>query len=99
MRSNLFALGLIIVMGVGSPMVGAIGFPEEAISQQSTSEIDRAIAEGSRLFEEGSKESLRKAIGQVEKALELARSAKAKDKQALSLFFFGKALSGLRREL
>jgi hypothetical protein len=88
MRSKLFASGLAIVLGVGSPMVGAIGFPEGAIAQQNTSEIDRAIGEGIRLFKEGRVESLRKAIGQFEKALELARSAQVKDKQALALFFF-----------
>ncbi len=69
--------------------IEAIGFPEVAIAQQQTSEIDRAIDEGFRLFKEGSAESLRKAIGQFEKALELARSAKAQDKQSLLLLALG----------
>ena len=60
-----------------------------------TSELDRAIVEGTRLFKEGSAESLRKAIGQFEKALELARSAQAKDKQALSLLALGRPYSTL----
>lgn len=61
-----------------------------AMAQSSASnEIDRAIAEGNRLFKEGSAESLRKAIGQFEKALELARSANSQDRQAFSLAFLG----------
>jgi CHAT domain-containing protein/Tfp pilus assembly protein PilF len=90
MRSKLFASGLAILLGVGSPMVGVMGMHERAIAQQDISEIDRAIAEGDRLFKEGSVESLRKAIGQFEKVLELARSAKVKDKQALSLHLLGR---------
>jgi hypothetical protein len=39
----------------------------------STDEIDRSIEEGLRLFQEGSAESLKKAIAQFEKALGLAR--------------------------
>jgi CHAT domain-containing protein/Tfp pilus assembly protein PilF len=90
MRSKLFASGLAIVLGVGSPIVGAMAMPEGSIAQQNMSEIDRAIEEGTRLFKEGSAESLRKAIDQFEKALELARSAKAQDKQALSLSALGR---------
>jgi CHAT domain-containing protein len=89
MRSNIFASGLAIVLGVGSPIVSAVVSPEVAIAQQ-TSEIDRAIEEGMKLRQEGSTESLRKAISQFEKALELARSAKVQDKQALALFFLGR---------
>jgi CHAT domain-containing protein/Tfp pilus assembly protein PilF len=89
MRSNIFASGLAVVLGMGSPIVSAVVMPEVAIAQQ-TSEIDRAIAEGDRLFKEGSAESSRKAIGQFEKALELARSNKVQDKQALCLFFLGR---------
>ena len=39
MRSNLFASGLAIVLGFAG--VSAIGFPEVAIAQQQTSELDR----------------------------------------------------------
>jgi hypothetical protein len=94
MRSTKFAAStLAIVLGLAG--VNAIGFPEVAIAQQQTSELDRAIAEGYRLFKEGSAESLRKAIGQFEKALELARSAKFQDKQALSLLFLGRLYDDL----
>jgi hypothetical protein len=60
MRSNLFASGLAIVLGLAG--VNAIGFPEVAIAQENTSEIDRAIFKGLKLRKEGSRESLRKAI-------------------------------------
>ena len=32
MRSKLFASGLAIVLGLGSPIVGTVGFPEVAIA-------------------------------------------------------------------
>jgi hypothetical protein len=82
---KLASWAMAVGLAVGSPVVGTIAFPAGAIAQAQTSELDQAIAEGYRLFQEGSAESLRKAIGQFEKALELARSAKAQDKQALSL--------------
>ena len=88
MRFNIFASGLAIALGLAG--VGTIGFPEMAVAQQQTNEIDTAIAEGFRLFNEGSAESLRKSIGYFEKALGLARSAKAQDKQALALLALGK---------
>ena len=65
------------------------------MAQQNTSEIDKAIAEGDLLFKEGSGESRRKAIGYYEKALELARSAKAQGKQALSLLALGRLHNSL----
>ena len=54
--------------------------------QEKTSEIDRATIEGLRLLKEGNAGSLRKAIGQFEKVLELSRTAKDQHKQALSLY-------------
>jgi CHAT domain-containing protein/Flp pilus assembly protein TadD len=56
----------------------------------ATAEIDRSIAEGLRLIQEGSAESLRKAIVQFEKALELARSMKDQDTQGLFLLALGR---------
>ena len=88
MRFNIFASGLAIALGLAG--VRTIGFPEMAVAQQQTSEIDTAISEGLRLLKEGSAESLKKAIGYFEKALRLTRSAKAQDKQALALLALGK---------
>jgi CHAT domain-containing protein/Flp pilus assembly protein TadD len=89
--SAIFALSISLlgfsVLGLHVPQVIAV--PTAQVNQQEMSEIDQAIAEGMRLFNEGSAESLRKAIVQFEKALELARSAKAQDKQAVSLSFLG----------
>ena len=84
-----------ISLGLVAPIVSAIGFPEVAIAQENTGEIDRAISEGSQLFKEGSAGSLRKAIGQFEKALELARSAKRKKEEVLALFILGNLNDGL----
>jgi CHAT domain-containing protein/Tfp pilus assembly protein PilF len=80
-------------MGAIAPTVAQTTAP--AVAQGATGEIDRAIAEGMRLFNEGSAESLRKAIAQFEKTLELARSAKSQDKQALSLVALGRIHSDL----
>jgi len=92
MRSHFITSGLAIALAFSGVIAPAMGQPiDRTIAQvEKTSEIDRAIVEGNRLFKEGSAESLRKAIGQFEKALELARSAQAKDKQALSLSFLGR---------
>ncbi len=92
MRSHIITSGLAIALVFSGVIAPAMGQPiDRTIGQvEKTSEIDRAIAEGLRLFKEGSAESLRKAIGQFEKALELARSAKAQDRQALSLFFLAR---------
>ena len=92
MRSHFITSGLASALAFSGVIVPAMGQPiDRTIAQvDKTSEIDRAIAEGTRLFKEGSAESLRKAIGQLEKALELARSAQAKDKQALSLLALGR---------
>jgi CHAT domain-containing protein/Tfp pilus assembly protein PilF len=63
----------------------------QAIAQAPPeNDLDQAIAEGMRLFRAGDADSLRKAIGQFEKALELARSAKVRDKQAFLLLGLGR---------
>ena len=61
MRFNIFASGLALTLGLAG--VGTIGFPEMAVAQQQTSEIDTAISEGDRLSKKRSAESLKKAIG------------------------------------
>ena len=60
MRSNLFASTLAIALGVASPIVGAIGFPEIMAAQvvdQRKVEADRLFKQGDdqyrKLFEEG----------------------------------------------
>ena len=97
MRSHFITSGLAIALAFSGVIAPGMGQPiDRTIAQaEKTSELDRAIAEGNRLFKEGSAESLRKAIGQFEKALELARSAQAKDKQALSLLALGRRFSAL----
>ena len=97
MRLHFITSGLAIPGAFSGVIAPGMGQPiDRTIAQvDKTSELDRAIAEGNRLFKEGSAESLRKAIGQFEKALELARSAQAKDKQALSLLALGRRFSAL----
>ncbi len=89
MRSNLFASGLAIVLGVGSPIVGAVVMPEGAIAQQNTSEIDRAIEEGVKLCREGRRESFLAAIRQFEIAVRLSQVENNKVKQSLALVWLG----------
>ncbi|MCU0552434.1 MAG: hypothetical protein MUC48_24140, partial [Leptolyngbya sp. Prado105] len=78
--------GLILGLSALSIVPSEVSQAAPTIAQTAqTSEIDRAIAQGSKLYDEGSAESLRKAISVFEKALQLSRSAKASDKQARSL--------------
>ena len=82
-KIQLLSIALLLAPSIAF-QIPAIANPTVQVTQQNTSEIDTAIEEGKRLFEEGSAESLKKAIGYFEKALGLARSAKAQGKQALS---------------
>jgi hypothetical protein len=93
MRSHIITSALAIALAITTPIATAAAQPIDwTIAQvEKTSEIDRAIAEGDRLFQEGSAQSLRKAIVQFEKALGLARSAQVKeDKQDFLLFALGR---------
>ena len=74
---------------VGSPVLGTIAFPEMAIAQEQTSELDRAIEEGVRLGREGSKESFVAAIRQFEIAARLSQAANNQAKQALAFNWLG----------
>ncbi|WNZ44081.1 tetratricopeptide repeat protein [Leptolyngbya boryana CZ1] len=76
-----------------APLVELLGVAQTVV--QNGQNIDAAIAEGDRLFREGSAESLRKAIVAFERALQLSRTAKALDKQALSAVFLGRIYSNL----
>jgi hypothetical protein len=77
MRLPLITSALMIALAFSGSIVPALAesIVMPTATQQQTSEIDRAINKGTRLFKEGSAESLRKAIVQFEKALELARSS------------------------
>ena len=95
MRSHVITSVLAIVLGVAGPFVSAIGFPEVAIAQEQTDEIDRTIEEGWQLFNEGSAPSLRRAIIQLEVSLKLSRSENLTTKQGLLLFMLGLIHSNL----
>ena len=49
MQSNLFVTGLTIALGLATPIVSAIGFPEAAVAQT----VDQRKVEADRLFEQG----------------------------------------------
>ncbi|WNZ44129.1 tetratricopeptide repeat protein [Leptolyngbya boryana CZ1] len=83
---SLFCLALSLV--VTAPLLPLPGVAQSVVQNQ-TSEIDRVIEEGYRLYQEGSAESLRKAIVVFEKARQLSRSINASDKQALASLFLG----------
>jgi CHAT domain-containing protein/Tfp pilus assembly protein PilF len=94
-------------MWLGRSLVGlalsigllGMGYVELAIAvpiaQAQASELDRAYNEGKRLFREGSKESLEKSIAWFEKVLEMTRSLKLKEEQALSLLSLGRVYDDL----
>jgi tetratricopeptide (TPR) repeat protein len=60
-----------------------------------TNEVDKAIAEGTRLFQEGSKASLTAAIDQFERALQLSRADRQKAQRALALLALGRIYDDL----
>ena len=88
MRFNIFASGLSLALGLAG--VGTIGVADVVVAQQQATEIDAAVAEGTRLFKEGNAESLKKATIVYERLFELARVAKIVNKQALSLLALGR---------
>ena len=82
-----------------APVMAAATAIGPAMAQVSPSaEIDRAINEGLRLLEEGNQESLRKATGRFERALELAKSSNVQDKQAFSLMALGRINNSLGKD-
>ena len=92
---KLASWAMAVGLAVGSPVVGTIAFPAGAIAQTQTSEIDRAIAEGTRLGREGSKASFVAAIRQFEIAARLSQAANNQAKQALALNNIGSVYDDL----
>jgi CHAT domain-containing protein/Flp pilus assembly protein TadD len=93
-------LGLVLLvnLAVGAGAVGpvrsAVVGPTIAQAQPS-SELETAIAEGFRLFGEGTKASLLAAIPQFERALKLSQAVGQKAQQALASVALGRIYSAL----
>jgi CHAT domain-containing protein/Tfp pilus assembly protein PilF len=68
----------------------AIAVPGNSVAKEDMGEVDRIFSEGFRLFQEGSKKSLVRAISEFEKLLSLSQESLRKDKQALSLLYLGR---------
>ena len=100
MRSHIITSGLTIALALSGMIAPAMGQPtDRTIAQaEKISEFDRAMAGGFRLFKEGNAESLSKAVVQIERALGLARSAKAQDKQSLALLALGRLHEALDKK-
>jgi CHAT domain-containing protein/Tfp pilus assembly protein PilF len=75
-----------------SPLFPATSQPIARVIAQAapTNELDKAIAEGFRLFGEGSKASLTAAIQQFERALQLSQTEAQKAQRALALLALGR---------
>ena len=84
MRSYFITSALTIALAFSGSIVPAIGEPiaTPTATQQQTSEIDRAIAEGNKLLGKGNADSQKRAIIFFEKSLDLSRAANIKGKQA-----------------
>ena len=91
MRSHFITSALTIALAFTGSIVPAVGEPiaTPTATQQQTSEIDRAIAEGERFLGKGTTSSYKQSIVSFERALALSRSANVKDKQAYSLLGIG----------
>ncbi len=90
MRSKLFASMLAIGLGLATPVVGAIVCSNRAIAEMNSSEFDHVFAEGMQLYNEGSTESLRKAIFRFTEAIRLAQIKNEKLNQALGFLALGR---------
>jgi CHAT domain-containing protein/Tfp pilus assembly protein PilF len=90
-------LSLLVLLLGGGCLEGAIAAPT---NQEQVSEIDRALAKGSQLFQEGSKKSLTAAISQFEIALRLSRSHEIRSREAIALLGIGRIyyLRGQKQE-
>jgi CHAT domain-containing protein/Tfp pilus assembly protein PilF len=95
------ATGLMAIVLL-SATVPTLMLPEQAIAlsgnpvaKEEISEIDQAIAEGLRLFQEGSKESLITAISQFETGLQLSRAKGDRSRQALAALGLGSIYDAL----
>jgi CHAT domain-containing protein/Tfp pilus assembly protein PilF len=92
------ALALLVNLSIASGVVlpGMAGMIGPTIAQAERSDkLEAAIAEGSRLFKEGSKTSLKAAIQQFEQALQLSRAAAQKPRRAFTLLALGRIHSDL----
>jgi CHAT domain-containing protein len=97
-RSTKFAASVLAIVlgltGVGaiSKVTGQLILPVMAQAPPAD-ELEKAIAEGTRLLKEGSKASLTAAIQQFEKVLQLSRTEEKKSQRALALFALGRIYS------
>ncbi len=94
LKQSIALSSLVFGLVAVAPLLELPGVAQTAV-QNSASEIDSTLAEGVRLLQEGSAESLRKAIVLFERALRLSRSTKALDNQALSALALGRVYSRL----
>jgi tetratricopeptide (TPR) repeat protein len=89
----------IVLLGATVPTLilpeRAIALPGNPVAQPQTSEIDRAITEGMRLFREGSKVSLTAAIQQFEQALKLSQEKGQQAQQAIASIGLGRIYDAL----
>jgi tetratricopeptide (TPR) repeat protein len=88
MRSKLIISALTIAWGIVSaivplpiPPVLAQPIPPTIAQRTTVEEIDRLLSDSLALSKEGRSNSLRKAVSQLERALELSRTVEGKDKK------------------
>jgi tetratricopeptide (TPR) repeat protein len=81
---NLAIVGGAMLPGVGMPIVPPV------TQAKPSNELEAAIAEGTRLFQEGSKKSLIAAVQQFDRALQLSRADSQKARRAFALFALGR---------
>jgi CHAT domain-containing protein/Tfp pilus assembly protein PilF len=88
-----FGLVLLVNLAVGAGVMGPVrsAIVGPAIAQAApSSELETAVAEGTRLFKEGSKTSLTAAIQKFEWALQLSQAEAQKARRALALVALGR---------
>ncbi|UNU20515.1 CHAT domain-containing protein [Microcoleus vaginatus PCC 9802] len=93
------AVGASILLGVPAVAAPSVIKISQGVSQQSggnpAAAAERALTEGVQMFQQGTAESLRKAIPKLEEALKLYREAGDTSAQAVSLLVLGRVYDDL----
>ncbi|MEG4005181.1 tetratricopeptide repeat protein [Microcoleus sp. Pol1C5] len=94
------AVSALILLGVPAVAAPSVIQISQGVSQQgggnpAAAAAERALTEGVQMFQQGTAESLRKAIAKLEEALKLYREAGDNSAQAISLLVLGRVYDDL----
>jgi CHAT domain-containing protein/Tfp pilus assembly protein PilF len=89
MRSNLFSSILMISLGLGMPIVSAIGFPEVAVAQSAAEQKTEANNLLSQCFKQFDAKKYQEASQSCERALAIYRNIRDRKGESVALMLIG----------